>query len=262
MSEDPITADRSIEIEIEVPGSVEDVWRAVATGPGISSWYVPHRIEERTGGAADASFGPDMEARGKVAVWEPPRRLVITGETEGEGLAFDWRVEPRSEATCTVRLTNSGFGDGAEWDAQYAAMARGWEIFLTNLRLHLEYFWPDTATAMLPMAVWPVDQERAWAQLTGALGISATAQAGDRMRIEPATGAPALSAVVVKASPGWYSLLIDEPATGTGFISAEGHGDSSAVSAWFYLYGDEGRVAVERDDRRWREWLDTAAPSP
>jgi len=53
-----MTDDRRIELEIEVPGTPEEVWRAIATGPGISSWYVPHVVEEREGGAASASFGP------------------------------------------------------------------------------------------------------------------------------------------------------------------------------------------------------------
>ena len=46
---------RSIQLEVEVSGSPEEVWRAIATGPGISSWYVPHTVEERDGGAATAT---------------------------------------------------------------------------------------------------------------------------------------------------------------------------------------------------------------
>ena len=66
--------ERSIELEIEVPGTPEEVWQAIATGPGISSWYVPHVVEEREGGAAMASFGPgpEMQIPGRVAAWEPP----------------------------------------------------------------------------------------------------------------------------------------------------------------------------------------------
>jgi uncharacterized protein YndB with AHSA1/START domain len=264
MSDDAAINDRSIEIEVEVPGSAEEVWQAVATGPGVSSWYVPHRIEERVGGAADASFGPgpEMVASGRVAVWDPPRRLVITGETEGEGLSFEWQVEPQAAGTCRVRLVNSGFGDGPEWDVQYDAMARGWEIFLTNLRLHLEYFAPEPAAAMLPMAVWPVVEDTAWATLTGGLGLPGTADGGEHVAVSSTSGAPELSGVVVKAAPGWYALLIDQPASGTGFISTEGHGEASAVSIWLYLYGEEGRSAVARDDTRWRRWLEAAAPRP
>ena len=41
---------RSIQVEVEVPGTPEEVWQAIATGPGISSWFVPTRSEERAGG--------------------------------------------------------------------------------------------------------------------------------------------------------------------------------------------------------------------
>ena len=50
-----MTDERSIELEIEVPGTPEEVWRAIATGPGISSWYVPHRVEEHEGFLVDLS---------------------------------------------------------------------------------------------------------------------------------------------------------------------------------------------------------------
>ena len=40
---------RSVEAEAEVPGSPEEVWRAIATGKGISSWFVPTTVEEREG---------------------------------------------------------------------------------------------------------------------------------------------------------------------------------------------------------------------
>jgi len=30
---------RSVQVEVEVPGTPEQVWQAIATGPGISSWF-------------------------------------------------------------------------------------------------------------------------------------------------------------------------------------------------------------------------------
>ena len=247
---------RSIEIEIEVPGLPEEVWRAVATGPGISSWYVPHTIEGSVGGKATFSFGPGMDGEGRVTVWDPPHRFVLEGEEPGEGLAFEWTVQARSEDTCTVRLINSGFGDGGEWDTQYDAMARGWSIFFTNLRLHLEYFAPLVATPSLPMAVWEMSLDDAWVRLTDHLDIPAEVEAGDRITVS-GLGAPHLSGVVVKASKGWYSLLIDAPASGTGFISAESHGDMTAVSIWTYLYNDEGKAASAGAESIWRDWLES-----
>ena len=49
----PVTKDASgrrwIQVEAEVPGTPEQVWKAIATGPGISAWFVPSKVEEREG---------------------------------------------------------------------------------------------------------------------------------------------------------------------------------------------------------------------
>ena len=63
-------------------------------------------------------------------------------EVTGEGrptFAAEWLVEARDGGTCVVRLI-SGFGSGAEWDAQYDATQAGWRLFLYNLRLYLTHF--------------------------------------------------------------------------------------------------------------------------
>ena len=106
MSEDK----RSIDLQVEVEGTPEEVWKAIATGPGISSWYVPHTVEEREGGAATASFGPgpEMQIPGRVAAWEPPNRIVFDDGSDAPGLAFEWLVEARDGGTCVVRLVNTG----------------------------------------------------------------------------------------------------------------------------------------------------------
>ena len=40
---------RSVQVEVEMPGTPEEVWQAIATGPGISSWFVPAAFEARDG---------------------------------------------------------------------------------------------------------------------------------------------------------------------------------------------------------------------
>ena len=59
-----------------------------------------------------------MTVPGRVAAWEPPHRVLFAGAEGDEGLAFEWLVEARAGGSCVVRLVNSGFGSGAEWDAQ------------------------------------------------------------------------------------------------------------------------------------------------
>lgn len=254
---------RAIELEIEVPGRPEEVWRAVATGPGISSWYVPHTVEERAGGTGVASFGPEpeMQVPGRVAVWEPPHRVVFDGPEEFGGLTFEWTVEPRGDDTCVVRLSNSGFGTGPEHDAQREGMIEGWRLFMLNLRLHREHFAGRTATAVIPMALWAGPRDAAWEALLGGLGLSPDPTVGDRIEVT-ATDAPDLAGTVVDVDPRWVALLLDRPAPGTAFLAVEGDGEQVTVSVWSYLYGPEGAAAAARDDPRWRQWLtDRAADS-
>lgn len=248
--------DRSIELEIEVPGTPEEVWQAIATGPGISSWYVPHQVEERTDGTASARFGPgpEMEVPGRVAAWEPPHRVVFDGGEGVGGMAFEWLVEARDGGSCVVRLVNSGFGSGDDWDAQYDGMTDGWVMFLLNLKLHLEHFGGQAARAVIPSATWTSSRDDAWSTLTGALGIPSSPAAGQRIDVD-VPNTPALGGTVVDTTPWRITLLLDKPSPGTALLAAEGMGDQVSVSIWSYLYGPDGATAAERDEPRWQAWL-------
>jgi uncharacterized protein YndB with AHSA1/START domain len=261
MTEPDTPETRSIELEVEVDGTAEEVWTAIATGPGIGSWYVPHTVEERTDGASTASFGPgpEMQVNQRVAAWEPPRRIVFDGGDPTEGLAFEWLIEAKRGGTCIVKLVNSGFLVGEEWDDYFDAMTDGWGIFLANLQLHCTHFSGRSATASLPMATWPGPQGAAWSVLTTALGVSAAPSIGDRLDISAGDDTPALGGQVVAVAPHRISLLLDTPAEGTGFLAAEGRGEHAEVSIWTYLYGEAGRTAAEHDDPLWRAWLSSRA---
>ena len=89
---------RSVQVEVEVPGTPEEVWQAIATGPGISSWFVPTEFEERDGKpvAVKLNFGPGMESSSVVTAWDPPRRFRRRGPWLGPWLAgHRGRVERR-----------------------------------------------------------------------------------------------------------------------------------------------------------------------
>lgn len=249
--------ERSIELEIEVPGTPEEVWRAIATGPGISSWYVPHTVDEREGGVATASFGdgPEMQIPGRVAVWEPPQRIVFDGGEGAGGLAFEWLVEGRDGGSCVVRLVNSGFGEGAEWDDQYDALTDGWRLFLANLQLHCRHFAGQHARSMLPVGGWPESPADAWARLTRTFAIPAAPEVDSTITLA-VPGGPSLTGTVVATRPTSVSLLLTEPAPGTAIFAAEGRGTTSSVSVWSYLYGPDAAGIVERDKPSWQAWLD------
>ena len=47
-----------------------------------------------------ASFGPgpEMQIAGRVADWDPPNRIVFTGEDPANTMAFEWSIEARERA--------------------------------------------------------------------------------------------------------------------------------------------------------------------
>src|SRR5690242_10949097 len=90
---------RSIHVEVLVPGDPEEVWEAIATGPGVSAWFVPTEIEERLGGTITSHFGAGMDARATITAWNPPRGCLAesAGMTPGSPpMETEWMVERRS----------------------------------------------------------------------------------------------------------------------------------------------------------------------
>src|SRR5262249_31707150 len=64
-----------LELTCELPGTAEQVWAAVATGNGQSSWFLPTDLEERVGGTIVVHMGEEASSRGSVTGWEPPIRF-------------------------------------------------------------------------------------------------------------------------------------------------------------------------------------------
>ena len=65
-----------LEMTFELPGTPEQVWDAIATANGISSWFMPTDLEERDGGTIVTHMGEDVLARhGHRLGPAPPLRL-------------------------------------------------------------------------------------------------------------------------------------------------------------------------------------------
>ncbi len=135
---------RSIEVEFDVPGTPEEVWHAIATGPGISSWFVPAEIEERDGKPVSMKlkFGPDMEPTSTVTGWDPPRMFSSLNESWAGAprLATEWNIEARAGGVCRVRVVQSMFASTDEWDDQLAEASAAFSGFFRTLQLYLTHF--------------------------------------------------------------------------------------------------------------------------
>lgn len=162
---------RSVEAEVEVPGTPEQVWAAIATGKGVSSWLVPSTSEERAGGSAICNFGPGMESVATIKVWNPPNSFVAETD-EGPGkVATEWIVEARSGGTCVVRVVHRWFADSDDWDQEFEGHTYGWAAFFRNLRIYLTHFPGQPSAAIQLTGFAPEPKAIAWSALIRQLGL-------------------------------------------------------------------------------------------
>lgn len=139
--------ERRIELEVDVPVTPEEAWEAIATGPGITAWFMPAEVEGRVGGAVIYHHDSEMSSEGRVTSYDPPHRFAYeedSGEFAPPGgppvMATEFLVEARSGGTCVVRIVMSGFGEGEAWEKAIDSYTKGWMQALASLRLYLTHF--------------------------------------------------------------------------------------------------------------------------
>ena len=246
-----------LEFSVEVPGTPEQVWQAIATAKGMSAWFAPTEMQEREGGALHFTMGPEMGSDGKVTGWDPPRRLVYEEDWAAlmgkdpdalSPLTSEFLVEAQSGGTCIVRVTSSGFGTGAAWESEFwDTMAPGWMPFFDNLRLYLSHFPGQEATHLEATASHPGDAEALWSTLHDALGLG---DEGSAVEVRGATG------TVERVGPRQTLVRLTAPVPGMLNVYAwdEGGGKATAgVRA--YLFSADAADYARREQPAWQAWL-------
>src|SRR5262245_23198082 len=256
---------RFVQVEVEVPGTPEEVWQAIATGPGISSWFVPTEFEEQGGKpvAVKMSFGPGMESRAAVTAWDPPRMFAAQGEGWGGSppIATEWSVEARAGGVCLVRVVNSLFASTDDWDNQLEATEFGWPGFFRTLRIYLTHFRGHRSAIMQFVVPVAGNEAEAWEALTAALRLKGLS-VGQRWAA-PA-GVPALSGVAEYVSQSPYDALLrlDKPGPGVAALGAFTCGGPIMVALNLYLYGDQAAGTVAHETPLWQAWVQERFPMP
>ncbi|TXL80358.1 SRPBCC domain-containing protein [Vineibacter terrae] len=249
---------RSVQAEVEVPGTPEAVWRAIATGPGISSWFVPTEVETQVGGKAVSHFGPgsSMDSVATITAWEPPHRFSAQ-TTEGPGaVATEWIVEARGGGTCVVRVVHSWFASTDDWDDQFEGHTHGWAAFFRILRLYRMHFSGQRCASFQVMGVAPEPKAAAWDALVRPLGLAGVA-VGEQGRTVP--GAPPLRGVVERAGePAWPEdllLRLDAPAPGLAHLASFAMGGKVYLTIRCFLYGEQAPQAAASAEKAWQAWI-------
>ena len=255
---------RSFAMEFDVPGTPEQVWQAIATGPGITAWFVPSAVEERLGGAVSFDLGPGMSSSGHVTGWEPPRRFAYEEpgwSGDAPPLATEFTIEARAGGTCVVRIVHSLFASDDRWDDQIDGMENGWVAFFNVLRVYLGDFAGLPAASVRVMGSFPGTEGAAWRAFTTAAGLADVS--GER-RLATGNDAPALSGVVYAHKSGdrhnELTLRLDEPARGAALMGTYAWGGQVQIALSFYFYGDGAADVAKRTQANWHAWISHRFP--
>jgi uncharacterized protein YndB with AHSA1/START domain len=125
--------------EAEVPASPDEVWAAIATGPGIDSWFMGRN--EVTAGTVRTVFGeyaPELE----ITESDPAHRFAYrSGQApDGRFIAYEFLIEGRAGGSTVLRTVTSGFLPGEDWADEFEAMTLGGELYFHTLVEYLTHF--------------------------------------------------------------------------------------------------------------------------
>jgi uncharacterized protein YndB with AHSA1/START domain len=255
------TAPYRYEITVEVPGTPEQVWAAIATANGISSWMMPTDLEERLGGPVEFHMG-ETSSKGEITGWDPPHRIEYVepdwaalaghGDAEVAPLITEFLVEAQSGGTCIVKVVSSSFGTGADWEQEFFdGLDINWTPMFDQLRLYLTHFPGQTVTPLEVDAQLPGSHTAVVAAMATDLGVEGIGSEVDTDRV---TGRCDLHGA------HYFALRISAPVTGYLSFWASQMGDDTVIAGVRgYLFDDGAAAYVEREQGTWQKWLEGMA---
>lgn len=235
--------------ELTVDATPDEVWAAIATGPGIDSWFMGrNEIEPHEGGRTRMTMAGFAE-EGTVTAWEPGRRFAYRSEENPDGtfMAFEYLIEARAGGSTVLRLVHNGIL-GDDWEDQYDALGVGDFMYLRKLAAYLKHFPGRISTYNMFLAgPQETDNARVWSEFSRVFGVTETVGAGDRGRLA-VPGLEPMAVIVEFAEPPVY----------LGVRTADGlyallHGYRDTVVAEYHNFS----AAVDEKDieRSWQSWL-------
>ena len=261
------TGKRWVEMEVLLPGTPEQIWDVLATGPGYATWFVRGEIEPRVGGKFSLDFGGGVVTQGEVTAWEPHRKFSYVEREWAPGapdVATEIIITARSGDQCLMRMVHSLYTSSDDWDDQVEGFEKGWPAFFEVLRAYLTHFEGMKAECFMTLLPTRMESLAAWQGLCDALGL-AGANVGEQR--SASTGPESWTGVVEHvhqdAQQRWVVFRTERPSPGIGLFGTQDDAGRTNVSICRYFYGQNGAGLKTAAEVRWQEWLGkTFTPDP
>jgi uncharacterized protein YndB with AHSA1/START domain len=252
MTTEPPRSPRAIEIIVDIDTTLEEAWKALATGEGIARWFAPHAaVEPGADGSVAVGWDPQQMWTQPITVWEPLRRLqTATDMPAPDGrvvrIAVDYFLEAR-EGGVRVRLVQSGFDDSASWDDYIDGLQAGWGYFMFNLKHALERH-RDVDRVQLSARFHTADTADQEHPVFGRDGLQVAPpasglRAGDRCSLTLA-GAQVDATVATRHPPRTMAFVVPAWNDALLFVEREQLENPHRLGVWLSLYGVDDATAA------------------
>jgi uncharacterized protein YndB with AHSA1/START domain len=133
-------SEKVLAIAVTVPAPRAEVWKAFSTSEGLSSWLAPNAVVDlKPGGDWMVRFPGGSSAGGTIVRFVPQKEIVISAlapekfpTVRAHRTTARFTLEDHGTGTL-VRLTQTGWKDGDEWDRAYEYLTAGNAQLLATL---------------------------------------------------------------------------------------------------------------------------------
>lgn len=133
---------KALIFEVVVPASRTAVWKAFSDSTELSTWLTPGAVVDlRRGGEFTARYPGGRTGGGHIVDFTPEQELIVTAmapeqfpTVRSERTTAIFQLVARGESATLVRLVQTGWKQGQEWDKAYEYLAKGNATLLTTLQ--------------------------------------------------------------------------------------------------------------------------------
>jgi uncharacterized protein YndB with AHSA1/START domain len=124
---------RQLQFDVDVPAALDEVWAALTTADGMKTWIAPDaRVDLRPGGDWLVLFPGGPPGGGTITAFTAPTRLILQAlapsrfpDVRARGTEATFTLTPCGPQCTHVRLDQTGWLTGKEWDAAFEYLADG-----------------------------------------------------------------------------------------------------------------------------------------
>lgn len=133
--------EKALILEVTIPATRSEVWKAFSTSEGLSTWLAPQGVVVlKPGGEWTAKFPGGSTGGGTILSFSPQQEMTLAAmapdqfpTVRADRTTARFQFIAKGDSTI-VRLTQTGWKRGDEWDKAYDYLAEGNRQLLETLR--------------------------------------------------------------------------------------------------------------------------------